>query len=142
MPAERSVGCFVVLALTLAPSSCVVLKMPRHLHRNLLQMRNCTTTKIRLARLEFDANNLRNSKRILESLTPTHNDHGGPPWEWKYLDGLLNASEHRWDMVIDGVEWIGALAYSPDGCLIAISNRVPKFDSTRFGTKGRITIRD
>ena len=105
-------------------------------------MRNCTTTKIRLARLEFDANNLRNSKRILESLTPTHNDHGGPPWEWKYLDGLLNASEHRWDMVIDGVEWIGALAYSPDGCLIAISNRVPKFDSTRFGTKGRITIRD
>jgi len=139
-------GVFVVRSLENAATLATTTQQKREL-QNTLDRERATNeelqdNQIRLARLEYDANELGNLKRILELLKPTYNEQDGPPWEWKYLSGLLNDSKYHWDMAIRDAEWIGALAYSLNGNLIAIGNRAPGFDTTQPGVRGRITIRD
>ncbi|MEZ6041752.1 MAG: serine/threonine-protein kinase [Planctomycetaceae bacterium] len=133
----------VVLAIGLIGSSIVrSVENARALERERAANGELHDNQIRLARLEYDANELGNAKRILQLLEPTYDKQYGPPWEWKYLTGLLDDSEFRWPMAFGDAVWIGALAYSPDGRFIAAGNRAPNFDSTQTGSKGRVTIRD
>lgn len=110
------------------------------LNRETAASQEIYASRIRQAMLEYQANELGNVRQILQSLKLHHSNQNGPPWEWTYLSGLIDASVRRWDLPLEHSEWIGALAFSPDASLLAIGNSAPHFDDQERGNPGRITV--
>ncbi len=149
---SRSIDNANILAVTTAQNE----ELERALHReqaaneqleNSLEREQAATAEvydntIRLARLEYEANEVDNALRLLESLRKRYSVSGAMAWEWNYLWGLIHSSPQTWKMPLPDADWIGATAFSPDGRLVALSNMPPRFDNTKFDQRGRVTIRE
>lgn len=98
-------------------------------------------TRIRSALLEYENNNLSEFDRILSEL---RDDSEGiePAWEWQWLDSLTNAEIWKWQPGKFPTEWIGAVAFSPNGKFLAVGTSVPLFDDRKRGTKAQLQILD
>lgn len=96
---------------------------------------------IRRAVSEYEANRLGSVQEILEQTSPQDND-GPPPWEWAWLNGLLHAELHSFSIAAENAEWVGALAFSPDGTKLAAGPSVPLYKDRRRGTSVNLVVYD
>lgn len=98
-------------------------------------------TRIRSALLEYENNNLSEFARILSELQA---DSQGiePAWEWQWLSSLTNAELWKQQPGKFPTEWIGAVAFSPNGKFLAVGTSTPLFDDRKRGTKAQLQILD
>ena len=99
-------------------------------------------SQVRRAVLEYEANQLQNVQRILDQTSETLTDGQSPPWEWRWLHGLLNASQNTWNIASENAEWVGALAFSPNGRMLVAGGSAPLYKDRQRGTKTRLLVYD
>ncbi|MCA9064427.1 MAG: protein kinase, partial [Planctomycetaceae bacterium] len=97
-------------------------------------------SRMRQAFLEYQANKLDNVRQILDLTRPS--DGALPTWEWRWLNGLLSADSWTVNLAQDKAEWIGAVAFSPDGRQLAAGPSAPLFQDRERGVQVFISIRD
>lgn len=98
-------------------------------------------SRIRLALLEYENNNLIEFDRILSELRVDAGD-TEPAWEWLWLNSLVNAELWKRQPGKFPTEWVGAVAFSPNGEFLAVGTSVPLFDDRKRGTKAQLQILD
>lgn len=96
-------------------------------------------SRIRLALLEFENNNLSEFNRILSELKADERG-ATPPWEWRWLNSFANAELWKQGLGEFPADWIGAVAFSPDGNSLAVGTSVPLFDDRKRGTKAKLQV--
>ena len=98
-------------------------------------------SRIRLALLEYENNNLSEFQRILSELRADAGD-TEPAWEWQWLNSLVNAELWKQQPGKFPTEWVGAVAFSPNGELLAVGTSAPLFDDRKRGVKAQLQILD